>query len=259
MEKPRKGIWLKAMKRFVLTTVFLVLCIIPVRPEGFRNIASLTFSYYFNETYRFDTLDVLLIRIIPILSVKIEANRIDATDWYTHVFSLGPVINFTETFYMDAVYGLGIDSQGQFSHKFDANLTQETETLEITFGARGLFFPSSGYHYYLPSMSGAIYPVDQLRLFCKIFFSWDSEDVITGSVWGEAAYSFTSLFMAHAGFTISYTDGFGYSVIGGCKFTFSEAFTLKYFIQYLGDIIEYLDTPVERNGIANGIIADIRF
>jgi hypothetical protein len=108
-------------------------------------------------------------------------------------------------------------------------------------------------------MSGAVYPVEKVRLFCKIFFSWDSEDVITGSVWGEIAYSFTSLFTTHAGFTISYTDGFGYSAIAGCKLTFNENMNLKYFFQYLGNIIEYLDKPEEKNGIANGIILDIRF
>jgi hypothetical protein len=259
MEKPKTGTWPGSMKRYMIAAIFLVVSIFPVMPDGFRNITSFTFSYYFDETYRLDSLDVLLIRIMPIVSIKMEVNRVDAAGWFAHMISLGPVINFTKTFYLEAVYGLGFNSQGEFSHKFDANFTQETDTLVISFGARGLFFPSSGYYYYLPSMSGAIFPVDKVRLFCKIFFSWDSEDVISGSVWGEIAYSFTTLFTAHAGFTISYTEGFGYSAITGFKLKFSDDFTIKYFFQYMGNVLEYLDAPEIKNGIANGIIADIRF
>jgi hypothetical protein len=244
---------------YILLLMFFLFCAFPAGADGFRNITSLTFSYYFDDTFRVDSLDVFLFRIVPGFSLKTEVARVDAPDWFSHVFSIGPVINLTKTFYLDAVYGLGINHEGEFSHKFDASFTQETETLVVSFGARGLFFPHSGYYYYLPSMNGAIFPVDTIRIFCKIFFSWDSEDVISGSVWGELGYTFTPLFTAHAGFTVSYTDGFGYSAIGGCLFNFTDTIKLKYFFQYLGSIIEYLDRPEEKNGIANGFILDVRF
>lgn len=266
MEEPRKSTWPGAMKCFILAALFLIISIFPVMPEGFRNITALTFSYYFDESYRLDSLDVLLIRIVPGFILKTEITREDVWEnsgyRFAHVFSLGPVISFTKTFYLDAVYGLGINSDREFSHKVDANLTQETETLVISFGARGLFSPSSGDYYILPSMSGAIYPVDRVRLFCKIFFCWgniDNKDKISGSVWGEVAYTFTSLFTLHTGFTVSYSDVLGYSAIAGCKLRFSDNFNIKYFFQYFDSVIEYRDAPEVKEGIANGIIVDIRF
>lgn len=255
----RKGSW--SMKPYVLAVFIIVLSAFPALPDGFRNITSIIFSYYFDETYRLDSQDVLLIRLVPRFTLKTGYARVDAPARSSNTFSLGPVINFTKTFYMDAVYGFGFDSGGDLSHMFDANLTQEAETLVVSFGTRGVFFPSPDdyYYYFLPSISGAIYPVDQVRLFCKLFFSWDSEDVISGSVWGEIAYTFTSLFTVHTGFTLSYNEGLGYSGIVGCKLTFHENFSVKYFFQYLDNILKYYDVPDKKTGIVNGIIVDWRF
>lgn len=254
--------------RYIGVGILLFMTLFPAAAGSNRNITSFIYNYYFplpeattdtEGTYRIDSSDVFLLNILPILSLKAEIARTDSYEYYKHDFILGPIINFTNTFYMEAVYGLGLDSDMNFSHKIDLNFNQETDTSSISFGIRAHYYVTDTYYYYIPSVSAAIYPVSQLRLFSKLFFSSDRYEEVSGSLWSEIGWKFTSLFAAHAGFTISYTDEFGFSVIGGCTWTFTKKISLKYFFEYLSNRIEYTDKPTIRNGIGNGLILDIRF
>jgi hypothetical protein len=238
----------------------MLITLTPAAADRFRSITSGIFNYYFDETFRFDSEEVFLVRILPRFSMKAEIARTDLPDeQFSHSFGLGPIINFTDNFYMDSTYALRINSNEEFSHKIDINFTQETDESVISFGFRGHYYLTNVYYYYLPSVSGAITPLPQLRLFSKLFFSWDRYEEVSGSMWSEARWSFTPLFAAQAGFTISYTDAFGYSLITGFTFSFTKNISLKYIFQYLSNTVVYNDVPEEKNGIGNGLIFDIRF
>jgi hypothetical protein len=254
-QKNRNGI----LKVSVFIFLFLFIALTPALADRFRSITSGIFNYYFDETFRLDSEEVFLVRILPKFSMKAEVGRADLPDGrYSHSFGLGPIINVTDNFYMDSVYALTINSNKEFAHKIDINFTQETDESVISFGVRYHLYLANDY-YYLPSISGAITPLPQLRLFSKLFFSWDQDEKVSGSLWSEARWSFTPLFAAQAGFTISYTDAFGYSIITGFTFSFTRKISLKYFFQYLSNTVVYGDAPEEKNGIGNGLIFDIRF
>jgi hypothetical protein len=77
-----------------------------------------------------ETNDVFLARIVPALTAVVKATRVDSEGWSQHLFFLGPVVSFTDTLYLEAVYGLGIDSgasDGRFSHELDVNFNYETD------------------------------------------------------------------------------------------------------------------------------------
>jgi hypothetical protein len=227
--------------------------------EGFRNIASVTATAYFNGDWRVETTDVFLARVIPALTAEARITRIDTGGWYQHIFFLGPVVSFTDSLYAEAVYGLGIDADGLYTHELNANFNYETDATATSVGLKADWFPGSGYFYYLPALSGKFHPLPALGLFGKFFLSIDSDAVVTESFWGEADYRFSRLLKAQAGFTVSRADAFGYTLAAGIDLTFTLACTLKYSFQFLSDTIEYLDSPQPRSGIANALILDARF
>jgi hypothetical protein len=232
--------------------------------EGLRNIASVTAEAYFNGDWRIETTDVFLARIVPALTAVARITRVDSDGWNQHLFYLGPVVSFTDTLYLETVYGLGIDSEdsdGRFSHELDVNFNYETETSATSLGLKASWFPGagSGYSYYLPSISAKFHPLAALGLFGKFFLSIDSEAVLTESFWGQADYRFSPLLGARAGFTMSRADAFGYSLLAGIDFFFRSGLTLRYSFQYLSDTIEYLTSPQPRSGISNALILDARF
>jgi hypothetical protein len=230
--------------------------------EGFRNIASVTAETYFNGDWRIETTDVFLARIVPALTAVTRLTRVDSEGWNQHLFYLGPVVSFTDTLYLEAVYGLGIDSDdsdGRFSHELDVNFNYETDTTATSLGLKANWFPGSGYSYYIPSISGKFHPLPALGLFGKFFLSIDSDAVLTESFWGQADYRFSPLFGARAGFTVSRADAFGYSLLAGLDFFFRSGLSLKYSFQYLSDSIEPLSSLQPRSGISNALILDARF
>jgi len=227
--------------------------------EGFRNIASVTATAYFDGDWRVESSDVFLARVIPALTAEARVTRVDSDGWYQHLFHLGPVVSFTDTLYLEAVYGLGIDSAGLFTHELDVNLNHETDTTSASLGVKADWFPQSGYYYYLPSVSGKFHPLPALGLFGKFFLSIDSEAVLTESFWGQADWRFSPLLTARAGFTVSKARAFGYSLAAGLDFSFRPAWSLRYSFQYLSDTVEYLSSPQPHSGIANTLVLDVRF
>ncbi len=246
--------------RALILTGLIILAVCGQAPaEGFRNITSFTAYSYFNGDWRLESTEVFLARIASPLTVVAKIMRVDAPGWYQHFFFLGPVVSFTDTLYLEAVYGLGIDSGGFLTHEIDANFNWETDTMATSVGLKADWFPESGYYYYLPSISGKFHPLPALGLFGKFFLSIDRDAVLTESFWGEADYRFSPLFGVRAGFTVSKADAFGYSMIIGADFFLRPTVALKYTFQYLSDTVEYLTSPQPRSGIANALILDLRF
>ena len=246
----------------VLAGLFILAVCGGAGAEGFRNIASVTAEAYFNGDWRLETTDVLLARIVPSLTAVFKVSRVDSDGWNQHLFYLGPVVSFTDTLYLEAVYGLGIDSDasdGRFSHELDANFNYETEATATSLGLKANWFPGTGYSYYIPSLSGKFQPLPALGLFGKFFLSVDSDAVLTESFWGQADYRFSPLLGARAGFTVSKAAAFGYSLLAGIDFFFRSGLSLKYSFQYLSDRIEYLTSPQPRSGISNALLLDVRF
>jgi hypothetical protein len=230
-------------------------------PEGFRNIASVQADAYFNGDWRLELTNVFLARIVPALTAVAKLSRVDTAGWNQNLIFLGPVVSFTKNLYLEAVYGLGIDSDGVFTHKFDVNFNYETDANATSVGLRADWLPASGYCYFIPSVSGKLHPLPALGLFGKFFLSMDSEPAVTVdtlSFWGQADYRFSPLLGARAGFTMSHADTFGYSLAAGLDFFFRPAVILKYTFQYLSDSIGIADLE-PHSGIENALMLDLRF
>jgi hypothetical protein len=231
----------------------------PAAAEGMRNITSVALVSYFDGSFRLESSDTFLAQIVPGFTVLARVSRNDTPGYNQHVFTLGPVVNFSKATYAELSYGLGIDSAGAFSHEAEANFNYETEATWAGVGVRAVFFPSSGYYYFLPSFSGKFHPVPSLGLFGKAFISIDKAGVVTNSFWGEADYMFSARFTANVGFTVSRAEAFGYSLIAGVKVSFSPAIALQYSLQYLSDTVTYLAAPQPRSGVSNGLVLDWKF
>jgi hypothetical protein len=227
--------------------------------EGFRNITSVTLVSYFDGSYRLESVDAFLACLFPGFTLLARVSRNDTPGYWQHVFTLGPVVNFSDRLYAELSYGLGIDSAGEFTHEAEANFNFETEATWAGVGVRAVFFPASDYFYLLPSFSGKFHPIPALGLFGKAFISIDSDTVVTNSFWGEADYAFSSRLTANAGFTVSRADAFGFSLIAGLKISFTPKVSLQYSLQYLSDTVTYLAEPQPRSGISNGLVLDWKF
>jgi hypothetical protein len=265
------------MKRIVATATFIIALLVSAggiaagaqsgteanaarpRTEGFRDIASVTADFYFDGAWRVESTDAFLARILPGFTALVRLTRVDADGWYQHSLALGPVVNITDTVYIGAVYGLGVDSAWAVTHEAGIDVTYETDSTATSLGVRADFFPALGYYYFLPSVSGKFHPLPPLGLFGKFFVSIDSDGVVTESFWGEADWTFSDLARARAGFTMSMASALGYSAIAGIDLSFTPAVTLRFSASYLSDVVEYLAEPQPHSGISSSVILDWRF
>ncbi len=230
----------------------------PAAAAGFRTIASVSLDTYFDGSWLLESSDVVLVRLIPALTIQAKYDRMDSPGRAVNTVSLGPVVSFTDTLYLAASYGLGIQSEGGFMHEAAADFNFETDTSSASVGLKADFFPAAGYYYFLPSISGMFHPLSALGLFGKFFLSVDSEGTLTESFWGEADYAFSKIFDARLGFTVSMSGAFGFSVIGGASLAFTDWLGLKYEISYLSNTLEYLTAPETQSGIRNLIVVDVK-
>ncbi len=226
---------------------------------GFRDIASVTLTTYFDATWQLESTDVFLARVSPALTLEARLRREDSPGYYQHILSLGTVVNFSDTVYAEAVYGLGLDSALQLMHEAILDLNYETSSAEASLGVKANLYPSTGYYYFLPSISGKFHLVPSLGLFGKFFLSVDSAGVLTESFWGEAEWQILSQLSATLGFTVSRADLVGYSLYAGARVDITPAGTLEYSLQYLSDTVQYIGAPQPRSGLVNALVADFRF
>jgi hypothetical protein len=258
---PRETVW--KMYSFL---VLFQLCLVPYASgDGLRNIASFTADTYFNGNYNIETLDVFITRLTSVFSIQARLSRIDSPGSYRHTIGIGPVINFTPSLYLDARYSCGFDSVWIVSHEAEVNLTNETDTSSLSCGIRGALYlypesgPVSSYWFLIPTASGEFLVLDHLDLFGKIFVSVNNDNLVSESFWGEAGWSFDSTITLRAGFTLSYINSIGYSVIGGINYRFSKDFILRYTFQFLANAVVYDTGPGIGYGIQNVLIADVIF
>jgi hypothetical protein len=241
----------------------------PARADGFRTITTVRGDYFFpnpeiagsTESYYLETDEVLLVRILPALTLEARITRDDFPGGPQHIFFLGPVINFTETIYAVAVYGLGIDSGNNLIHELNTNFNWETDTSAAFVGLKADYFASDGSWYVLPSLGGKFHLLPPLSLFGEFFMSFDSSSMITGAFWGEAGYTVGPVVAVLAGFTVSFARNLGYSIIAGTDITITENIKLKYKFSFLSQVVEYLTQPQPTTsyGIENLLSLDWKF
>jgi hypothetical protein len=248
-----------AFRLFLLVLLTACAGAVTASAEGLRNITSVTLISYLDGSWRLESVDAFLARLSPAFTALVKLSRNDTPGYWQHVFAVGPVVNFSDNIYAELTYGLGIDAERDFTHEAEANFNYETESTWAGAGVRAVFFPATGYYYFLPSFSGKFHPVPRLGLFGKAFISIDSDGVVTNSFWGEADWTFSPRIAANAGFTLSRAEAFGFSLIAGLKLYFSPKASLHYSLQYLSDTITYLAAPQPRSGISNGLILDWKF
>ena len=247
----------------------------PAGAEGFRNITTVTVDAYFDDTWSVETANVFLARILPALTVQAKVVRYDAPGRFEHTFYLGPVISFTDKLYLITAYGLGIGDDKLFAHEGELDFNYESSEVAGSVGLRGRVMPESRddpgspYYYFIPSVSGRVRASDRLGLFAKLFMSWDSDDTVTSSLWGQADYRISPAVTLKGGFTVAYGQlpgynpgeegGWGYSLISGVDLSLRRNLLLKYSLSYLADPPALQKAREGRRGIQNALSLDVRF
>ena len=248
--------------------LLLLLCAGPLAgADGFRSITTVTGDYYFPngstaQSYYIETDEVLLARIIPALTLEAKVTRNDFPNGPQHIFYLGPVISFTDTIYAVAVYGLGLDGQSNLFHEVDADFNWETDTSAAFVQFKGDYFTLDGSWYVLPSIGGKLHLLPALGLFGEYFMSYaNTVPHITGSFWGEADYALGPVVTLLGGFTVSFSQNLGYSLIAGTNITITPDIVLKYKFSFLSNVVEYLTqaSPTTSYGIENLVSLDWKF
>jgi hypothetical protein len=246
----------------------LLLCVSsPAGADGFRSITTVTADYYFPSgstasSYYVETDEVLLARLIPALTLEAKVTRNDYPGGPQHIFYLGPVISFTDTIYAVAVYGLGLDGQSNVFHEVDASFNWETDTSAAFFEFKGDYFAVDGTWYVLPSIGGRLHLLPALGLFGEYFMSYaNTVPHITGSFWGEADYALGPVVTIRGGFTVSFSQDLGWSLIAGTDIAITPDIVLKYKASFLSNVIEYLTAPSPSTtyGVENLVSLDWKF
>ncbi len=228
----------------------------PAQALDLRSITTVTGDYYFAtssapESYYIQTDEVLLVGLFKPLTLEAKYTRTDATGpSSTNMFTLGPVINFSDTTYAIATYGLGFDSASpvNFIHEVNASVNWETDLSAILFNVKWDYFTSNGSWYVLPSLGGRFHVLPRLGAFGDFFLAYSqgtgSPTPITGAFWGEADYAFSDLFTLRGGFTMSFSQSLGLTAILGADFNFTPRVSLQYKVSYLYNAVQYFSTGV---------------
>ena len=242
----------------VMLVLAVVLAAAPAE-AGVRTIATVVLDTWFDASYRVKIEDVLLVGVLPSLTLEARASWEDTADWHGWQFGIGPVVNLTQSLYLVALYGLGVDSDAAFSHEIDASLNHETATTAVSLGVKADWFPSTGYFYVMPSLGGKFHPIPVLGLFGKVFVTIDRDGQASGSFWGEADWSVTPSIALRAGGTMGYSGEIGWSAIAGVNVAITPKVLLKYTFKYLAEPIDSLPGAPVKNGVENGLVLDVRF
>ena len=242
----------------------------PAAALGLRSITTVTGDYYLPsattvESWFVQTDEVLLVRLIPALTAEAKYTRTDSPGASTNMFTLGPVVNFTDTTYAIATYGLGFDSAPtpNLIHEVNAGLNWETDLSAIFLNVKWDYFTSgAGTWYVLPSLGGRFHVLPTLGAFGEFFIAYspDTSVKLTGAFWGEADYAFSPAFTLRAGFTMSFSSSLGFSAIVGTDFAITDAIAVKYKFSFLSNVVQYFTaaTPTTSYGIENLLTLDLR-
>jgi hypothetical protein len=250
------------MRRKIITALlcFLLLGGGFITAEGFRNIANIGFDYYFDGSFTLKIDNVFIARLASFFSLEARLLREDQQDYNNTTFFLGPIFSITPQLYTVSTYGLGIDSDGQFSHQIQTDINYETADFWAGAGARAVFYPGQNYYYGIPSAGIKIFFTPDISLLSKYFLSLANDETKSHSLWLQGEFFLGDVFSLKAGGTggVNFEESIGkgtsysYSIIGGAGFKISSDFTLRYTFEYLGD-------TADAHGIRNLLTADIRF
>jgi hypothetical protein len=238
----------------------------PAGADGFRSITTVTGDYYFpNSTteasYYIETDEVFLARVLPALTVEAKVTRNDFIGGPQHIFYLGPVVNFTPTLYVVATYGLGVDASTQFLHEVDAAFNWETDNAAAFASVKAVYFTADSTWYALPSIGGSFNMTPKLGIFGEYFMSYNNARQVTGAFWGQASYAFSPVFTLLGGFTFSYSQNLGFSIIAGTNLTITDAVSLQYKASFLSNVVQYFaaSSPTTNYGVQNLVSLDWKF
>jgi hypothetical protein len=250
----------------VLAVALLLAAAAPARADGFRSITTVTGDYYFaNDTsgasYYIETDEVFLARVLPMLTVEAKVTRNDFIGGPQHIFYLGPVVTFTDTLYLVAAYGLGIDSSLRLLHEADLDFNWETDLAAAFASVKVVYFTADSTWYALPSIGGRFHMTPKLGIFGEYFMSYNNLRQLTGAFWGQADYAISPVFTLLGGFTFSYSRNLGFSIIAGTNLTLTDAISLQYKFSFLSNVVQYLteSSPTTSYGVENLVSLDWKF
>jgi hypothetical protein len=253
----------RSVRAAALAIAFAALAVMPLGAATVRTIATVTLDTWLDGSFRVKAEDVLLLGVRPSLTleawVKYQATRgtPDPDEWQ---FGLGPVVNLTPQLYAIALYGLGIDSDGNVNHELDVSINHETATTALSLGVKADFWPSKDF-YVMPSLGGKFHPVPALGLFGKVFVAVDDQGQVSSSFWGEADWSLNTVVALRAGGTIGYTFAreLGWTATAGVNVAFTPTVLLRYTLKFLAEPPESEWTSHVKHGIENALVLDVRF
>jgi hypothetical protein len=234
-----------------------------------RTISTVTGDYYFDGNYFLEADEVLLVRVLPILTLEAKYTLTVSPNLIDNLFYVGPVVNFSDTLYGILIGGLGFDNTAQHNliYEVDGGFNWETDVSTAFVNMKWTQFSADGSWYVLPSIGGKAHIVPALGMFGEFFFSYDSAGNSTGAFWGEADYQLGSVVDLLAGFTLTFSlgnlanpnssKGLGYSIIAGATITFTQNLDLKYKFSYLSNVVQYQGmAPAASTGIENLLSLD---
>ena len=257
----KKHIVLTGNRKFIGILMFIFVGLTPLTAtaDGMRNITVATYEYHFNDSWLLSLEDIFLARIASGFTIQAKIARYQTNQRFQHVLSLGPVINLSSQLYIDALYGLGYDSNERFEHRWDANLNYETDDTLLQVGARGAITPDINYYYIIPSMGGKFRLIPLISFLNKIFLSWDNDRAFSGSYWGELEWHVSKNLDLRSGATFTWSETTGFSIIAGANIKISDSMLLKYHFKYLSDEISITSSIERVNGIENSLYLDVKF
>jgi hypothetical protein len=247
----------KFISIFIL--IFIVFPPVTATADGLRNITVATYEYHFNDTWLLSLEDIFLARIAPRFTIQAKIARYQTDRRFQHVLSVGPVVNLSSQLYIDALYGLGYDSNEIFEHRWNANLNYETDNTLLQVGVRGAITPDTDYYYIIPSMGGKFQLIPLISFLNKIFLSWDNNRTFAGSYWGELEWHVSKNLDLRSGATFTWSETTGFSIIAGANIRVSHSMLLKYHFKYLSDEINYSSSIDRVSGIENSLYLDFKF
>lgn len=228
--------------------------------QDFRNIASFSFAYDFDNTYTTTLEDVFLAPLAERATLQAKVHQLSGSNRSLTMLSLGPVFNFPPSIYTISLYGIGIDQNGNLVHELNLQANYEIAGYRIGLGSRGQYFGEDGSYYVVPTLGGTLRLPAGFAVQGTYFFSWNSDEEISNALWVEGNYEITDLISVKLGGTVDIGNdprpGGGnrtnYSAITGARFALSESVNLRYHF-------EYYFRGTSADGFKNLVVVDWRF
>lgn len=263
------------VRRFATRSLLLLLLLVlptSAFAQAYRNIASLGFDYYEDQSTKLNVVNVFLAPLSDRASLEARLEREDETKPSVSrtLIALGPIFTWPSGLYTISRYGIGFEKENEDSIFHELNLEANYERPGYYYGGgvRGRYFQADQSWFVIPSLGGKLYLDGGFGVLGKYFFGVNSDDVISHSLWLEGDYAVTPTVTLNLGATagreggdpVEYSDTgealdviWNYTVLTGARFTLSPGAALKYHLEYLGSSAE------PRNGVRNLLLLDVNF